>query len=186
MWARVLSNPMKFEKLFAEDRGGIIWVELRRDAAKVGREDDRYRRAVSAAEAGYSVYDVEFYSTRMLGHLLPALVEADFDASRAMETASAATDAAGVHVRVSDPFSGAENYLVVLVDVAGAYGRLPEGMQRLLKTYFSVNQEDTDEGRWARDGLASSMGITGENLRQRVHRALERLQGELGGADPWT
>src|SRR6266705_2543191 len=126
MWARVLSNTMKFEKLFAEDRGGIIWVELRRDAAKVGREDDRYRRAVSAAEAGYSVYDVEFYSTRMLGHLLPALVEADFDASRAMETASAATDAAGVHVRVSDPFSGAENYLVVLVDVAGAYGRLPE------------------------------------------------------------
>jgi hypothetical protein len=185
MWCRVLVNPAKFGKLWADGRPGIIWAELRREGTKVGEEDDRYRRAAKALEDGYSVYDIEFYSTALLAVLLPALIEAEFDAAVAMETASSGTDAAGVHIRIDDPFGGAENYPVVLIDVAAAYGRLPEGMQRLLKTYYGVSQEDTEQGRWDREGLASSMGLTAGALRVRVHRALQRLQDELGGADPW-
>jgi DNA-directed RNA polymerase specialized sigma24 family protein len=185
MWLRVLRNPPKFRKLWEQGKPGIIWEELRREGAVVAREDDRYRRAKKALEDGYSVYDIEFYSTGLLAQLLPALIEADFDVSVAMEAASCGTDAAGVHVRVSDPFGGAENYLTILADVAAAYGRLPEGMQRLLRTYYRVNQEETEEGRWARESLASSMGLTAGALRVRVHRALQRLQDELGGADPW-
>jgi hypothetical protein len=59
-------------------------------------------------------------------------------------------------------------------------------MRRLLETYYGANQEDTDEGRWDREKLASSMGLTADALRHRVHRALQRLQKELGGADPWV
>jgi hypothetical protein len=102
-----------------------------------------------------------------------------------MEKASGGTDAAGIHIRSSDPFGGSENYLVILIDVVAAYRRLPEGMQRLLKTYYSVSQEDTEQGRWDREGLAGSMGLTADALRQRAFRALQRLQDELGGADPW-
>lgn len=185
MWLRVLAKPAKFRKLFDEAKYGIIWAELRREGTKVGQEDRRYHLAAQAAADGFSPYDIEFYSTRLLGRLLPALVEAEFDTAKAMERAAGSTDAAGIHIRSSDPFGGAENYLVVLVDVVRAFGKLPEGMQRLLKTYYAVSQADDEQGRWDRDGLASSMGLTGEALRSRVHRALQRLQDELGGTDPW-
>lgn len=185
MWLKVLANPPKFVKLWDNGRQGVIWAELRREGTRVGREDDRFRRAQKALGDGYSVYDIEFYSTRVLGRLLPALVEAGFDVSVAMERAAAGTDAAGIHIRSSDPFGGAENYLVILVDMAAAYERLPKGMQRLLKTYYSVSQEDTQDGRWEREKLASSMGLTADALRQRVFRALQRLQDQLGGSDPW-
>ena len=185
MWLRVFTNPPKFRRLWQEDRQGVIWTELRRACTRTGQADRRYRLAAKAAEDGYSVYDIDFYSTRSLARLMPALVEAEFDVGVAMDKAAAGTDAAGIHIRTSDPFGGAENYLVILVDVTAAYRRLPSGMQRLLETYYSVSQEDNEEGRWARDGLASSMGLTSDALRQRVHRALGRLQDELGGTDPW-
>jgi hypothetical protein len=185
MWLRVLTRPSKFQKLLDEERLGIIWAELCREASRVGREDDRYRRAVKAGAAGYSLYDIEFYTTGVLAKILPALVEADFDVSHAMEKAAGGTDAAGIHIRSSDPFGGSENYLVVLVDVAAACGRLPEGMRRLLNTYYAVSQDEGQDGRWEREKLASSMGLTADALRHRVSRALQRLQDELGGPDPW-
>lgn len=185
MWVKVLANPDKFVKLLDQGSHGAIWAELRRAGTRLGQDDRRYRESIKARVAGYSPYDLEFYSTGVLARLMPALAAADFDVPSAMENASASTDAAGIHIRSSDPFGGAENYLVILIDVAAACRRLPEGMQRLLKTYYGANQDDTDEGRWDREGLASSMGLTAEALRQRAHRALQRLQDELGGADPW-
>lgn len=185
MWLKAIRKSDHFSGLWDQDKQGAIWSELRREGSKLGREDERFRRAQQAAAAGYSVYDIEFYTTGMLGKLMPALVEAGFDVSRAMERANGGTDAAGVHIRSSDPFGGAENYLVILVDVTSAYRRLPEGMKRLLATYYGVRQDDTADGRWARDALAGSMGLTQDALRTRVHRALQRLQDELGGPDPW-
>lgn len=185
MWERALSRGPHFRKLYEEEQYEAIWVELCRAGTRTGKEDDRYRRAVKALRDGYSVYDIEFYSASMLAQLLPALVEAEFDVSQAMDKAASSTDAAGIHIRTEDPFGGAENYLVVLIDVVNAFYRLPEGMQRLLRTYYGANQEDTDEGRWEREGLAGSMGLTKHALEERVRRARVRLSDELGGADPW-
>lgn len=185
MWVKVLTKADRFAGLLEAGKQGAIWAELRREGTRVGKEDKRHQLNALAEGQGFSVYDIEFYSTGVLGQVLPALVEAEFDVSVAMDKAAAGTDAAGVHIRSSDPFGGAENYLVVLVDVVAAYKRLPLGMQGLLRTYYGLNQEDTEDGRWARESTASSMGLTAENLRQRVHRALQRLQDELGGPDPW-
>lgn len=184
-WVKALSQAPRLGKLHDNGQYGLIVVKLRDECSKVTGEDRRFRLAVRAASDGFSPYDLEFYSTRVLARLLPALVAAGFDVSVAMDNCAASTDAAGVHIRSSDPFGGAENYLVILIDVAGACERLPLGMQRLLKTYYGVSQDDTDEGRWDREKLASSMGLTADALRQRVHRALRRLQDELGGPDPW-
>ena len=158
MWVRALSQALRFKDLSEKSHYGLICRKLN---------------------------DLEFYSTGVLAQIMPALAEAGFDVAVAMNKAAASTDAAGVHIRSSDPFGGAENYLAILTDVTTAYRRLPEGMRRLLQTYYGVSQEDTQDGRWAREGLASSMGLTADALRQRVHRALQRLQDELGGPDPW-
>jgi hypothetical protein len=184
-WLEVLSRPHRFRDPF--DRGdlGLVRKRLYEAALKVGQEDDRYRRSVKAASEGYATDDIAFYSTGLIGKLLPVLVEADFDVSAAMQRASSGVDAAGVFIRSNDPHGGAENYQVMLLDVSVGWKRLTAGQRRLLRAYYSCNQEDTQEGRWERDGLAASMGLTGNALRVRVHRALERLQEELGGADPW-
>jgi hypothetical protein len=186
MWVWSLAHPDKLERLFREGRHGVIWSELRRAGSQAGREDERYRRAVKAAAAGFSLYDLEFYSTGVLARILPALVAADFDAPAALSNSMTSTDAAGIHIRSTDPFGGAENYLVILVDVAAACARLPEGQRRLLRTFYAVSQDDTQDGRWEREKLASSMGLTADALRMRVNRALRRLQDELGGVDPWV
>jgi hypothetical protein len=185
MWLKALSRGPHMRKLHQDGQYGLITLKLRDECSRVTREDRRYRLAVKASRERFSVYDIEFYSKRTLAMLLAVLIEAEFDVASAMEGVSGATDSAGVHIRTTDPFSGAENHLTALADVAAAYKRLPEGMQRLLRTYYGVSQEDTDEGRWAREGLAGSMGLTVQALRMRVQRALDRLQGELGGCDPW-
>jgi hypothetical protein len=185
MWLAALSKPRRFADPWDKGDYGIIKVRLWDAVNAATAGDDRFRRAQRAAENGYSTDDIAFYSTGLLGILLPVMVEANFDVSVAMQRAGSAVDAAGVFIHSNDPFSGAENYQVMLIDVAEAWGRLTEGQRRLLKAYYSCNQEDTDDGRWERDGLAASMGLTGNALRVRVHRALGRLQEELGGADPW-
>jgi DNA-directed RNA polymerase specialized sigma24 family protein len=62
--------------------------------------------------------------------------------------------------------------------VAAGFARLPKG-QRLLESYYQVDQSESQDGRWERQQLASSMGLTEDALRHRVHRALLRLQSEL-------
>jgi hypothetical protein len=185
MWLEALTRPHRFRTPFDAGNLGLVKRRLYDAANKVRNEDDRYRRAVKAAEAGYAADDLAFYSTGLLATLLPALLEAGWDIGEAMQRASSGVDAAGVFIRASDPFSGAENYQVMLIDIKSAWGRLTEGQRRLLAAYYGCDQSDTDNGRWERDGLAASMGLTGEALRQRVHRALGALQGELGGDDPW-
>ena len=185
MWLEALSRPRRFREPFDRGELNLIKTRLYDAAAKATREDDRYRRALRAAEAGYSTDDIAFYSTGLVAVLLPVLIEADWDVGDAMQRASSGVDAAGVFIRSTDPFSGAENYLTMLIDVKDAWERLTEGQRRLLKAYYSCDQTDSDDGRWERDGLAASMGLTPEALRKRVSRALARLQEELGGADPW-
>lgn len=185
IWVKVLERPHMFLKLFNDGNTGFLVRRLKDAAVKAMREDDRYQRAVKAAQAGYGVDDEEFYTPGMLARLLPVLIEADFDVADAMARASKGTDAAGIHIRMSDPFGGAENYHVMLIDVRRGWGKLTEGQRRLLSAYYSVSQEDTQDGRWERQQLASSMGLTEEALRKRASRALEALTAKLGGRNPW-
>lgn len=185
VWLAILARPHRFTIPWEKGEYGVLKARLWDAVRAVTAEDDRFRRAQRAAEAGYAVDDIAFYSTGLLALMLPALLEAEWDLGEAMQRASSGVDAAGVYISSSDPFSGAENYLAMLTDIKRGWGRLTEGQRRLLSAYYSVDQEDSENGRWERDGLAGSMGLTGETLRKRANRALERLQAELGGDDPW-
>jgi DNA-directed RNA polymerase specialized sigma24 family protein len=184
IWLRVLEHPDKFQAPFESGDHGIVVSRLNDAAWGIQKEDRRYTTAADAAEKGYSVDDLYFYSTGLLAMLMAVMVAADMDAAEAVANSTKGQDAAGVRIRASDPH-GAENYQVLLIDVASAYGRLTEGQRRLLRAYYGARQDDTQDGRWEREQLASSMGLTAEALRQRAFRALLRLQAELGGSDPW-
>jgi hypothetical protein len=185
IWTHALEKREKLKRLEGEGKRWSINRELRRAAVRLLQEDDRQVRAAKAAQGGYNIEDEEFYSTGLLAKVLPALIAADMDVADAMQRASTGTDAAGIHIRSSDPHGGAENYQAMLIDIAAAWKRLTEGQRRLLRAYYGADQEDTADGRWERQQLASSMGLTESGLRSRSFRALEALQAELGGDSPW-
>jgi hypothetical protein len=185
MYEKVLRDPAKYRQLLAEGRDGVIWTELRRCATKVGSEDDRYRRAQKALAEGYRPEDEEFYSRDMLRMLLPVLIEAEFSPEQAIERAANSTDAAGVRIQGSEPGTAAENYMAMLIDVTTAFGKLTGYHQRILRDYYGLDQADTENGRWERTSLASSMGLTLNALQKRAVRALDALEDLLGGKSPW-
>jgi hypothetical protein len=184
LWLRAHTHHLKLARFLREDNDGYAWRELNRAAIRLGKEDDRYRRAVKAAREGYRTVDEQFYSTGMLAMVLPALIESELDVAEAIANASQQTDAAGVHISSDDPDSQG-NYAAILIDVCTAFNALRKGDQRLLSAYYGAGDEDTEQGRWDRHGLASSMGMTYESFRKQASRALRKLQAELGGEDPW-
>lgn len=185
IWVRALKSSVKLAKHLRNNEREFIWTELRRAATKLGMEDDRYRRACKAKTAGYRTFDEEFYSTGVLGRIITALAGGECKPSLVMSQALSGTDSAGVHINADDPFSGAEEYMAALVDVQKGLSAIKPGQRRLLLQYYGLPVEDTEEGRWERRKLASSMGLTYEALKMRVQRALRALQCELGGASPW-
>ena len=185
MWLYAFDRKQSFKAQLEAGKGWSVNRGLRRAGVQVIQEDDRYVRAVKALRGGYSTDDEEFYSTGLLAHMLPALIAVNFDVGEAMDRSASGTDAAGVHIRSNDPFGGAENYQVMLIDIATGWKRLTEGQRRLLRAYYGADQSDTQDGRWERQQLASSMGLTEEALRQRAHRALRVLSAKLGGENPW-
>lgn len=185
MWSRVVAKLPKFRAWMEEGKTEIIRLELHAACVRLGNEDERYRRAVKAASAGYSPADEEFYSTSMIAALLPVLIEADFDPAAAVEKATQSTDAAGVRIHGGGDPHAAETYMVILVDIVRAYRGLKPYQQKLLRDYYGLSQEDTEAGRWERESKASSMGLTLDAYRRRVYRAVRALKHRLGGENPW-
>ena len=183
MWLRAFNRKTRLAEFLRKDQEAYIWRELNAAATRLGKEDDRYRRACKAAAEGYRAVDEQFYSTGLLALVLPVLIGADWDVSAAVASASNQTDSAGVFIHGDQSAQG--NYQVILMDVCAGFAGLKGGDQRLLEAYYGCGSEETEQGRWDRQGIASTMGLTYEAFRQRAYRALRRLQRELGGEDPW-
>jgi hypothetical protein len=185
MYERILRNPPKYRRLMEEGREGVIWTELRRQATRTGSEDDRYRRTQKALASGYRVDDEQFYARKMLRAILPEMISSQWDAGQAMERALSGAAGSAVKVQVSSSEDAYERYLVTVIEIATAYHALSPYHQNLLSVYYDLNQEDTDSGRWERNSVASSMGLTLKALQRKVDRAMDALQEGLGGESPW-
>lgn len=183
MWSRAYRRKAQLAKNLRDGNEAYIWRELNAAATRLGKEDDRYRRACKAAQEGYKTIDEQFYSAGLLSIVLPVLAEAEWDVPSAVANASHQTDAAGVHISGNEEAQG--NYQVILMDVSNGFAELRRNDQKILEAWFGCGDEDTEQGRWDRQGLASSMGLTYDAFRIRKDRALRKLQRELGGEDPW-
>src|SRR6266700_1772059 len=71
MWVTVLKRRDTFERLIGQGAFGVARHRLKEGAWKIVKEDDRYRRAVKAARAGYRPADEQFYTPGVLKTLIP-------------------------------------------------------------------------------------------------------------------
>jgi hypothetical protein len=177
MWLRAVEIGPQLRELHAEGREKKIHDRLLAAAKRIGREDERYRRACRAVALGYAVEDEQYYSLGLLRVLLPQYV----DGGVADAPPKGRSDGPR---RPSDDAEG-NTYLCMMIDIDAAMSRVQRYHRDLLTRYFSLPQGDSGDELFARQQMASSMGLTYDALRQRVGRALQALQDELGGASPW-
>lgn len=178
MWLRALEIPDELAGYLEAEDERKVWDRLKTAAKRIGREDERFRRAQKAAAAGYSPEDEQFYSIGLLRNLLPLYVD------------NGVTDAPP-RGRTQDggrsKSDGSEKlgYLAMMIDLDVALKQVSGYHRSLLKSYFALPQGEGGDDVWKRQQMASSMGMTYDALRMRVARALVSLQEELGGASPW-
>jgi hypothetical protein len=149
---------------------------LRRELRNAG---ERMCRREKAAKLGYQTQDEAFYSHRALGQLVTAyLAHGVQDAPpRGREDS----------VRRPAPGAGSQGeYLVSLVDVGEALKRLKPGQIEILTYAYGP-----DWAHMTDDEIAGELRLQGwkdmdaDRLRSRVRWAINRLQRELGGSNPW-
>lgn len=155
---------------------GLALKRLRRELRNAG---ERMCRREKAAQVGYQTQDEVFYGIRGLGQLVTAyLAHGVQDAPpRSYEDS----------VRRPAPGTGTTgDYLVSLVDVGEALKRLkPSQVEILTYAYGPDWAHMTDEEIAGELRLQGWKAMDAERLRSRVRWALNRLQRELGGSNPW-
>lgn len=113
--------------------------------------------------------DLYFYSTGTLREILPDVFERSswLDQTGPAEAGSR---------RRSKPASEGSERLASLVDVAAAVARLRKADRELLLLAYGLGLSDEE--------IAGRVGVVANTVKQRVHRAMGRLQRELGGSRP--
>jgi hypothetical protein len=139
---------------------------------------ERMCRREKAARVGYQPQDEVFYSTRGLADLVTAYL--------AQGVQDAPPRGREESVRRPGGASDGRDYLISLVDVGEALKRLKPGQIQILTYAYGPDWAHmTDEEIANELQLKGWKGMDAERLRSRVRWALNRLQRELGGPNPW-
>jgi hypothetical protein len=173
MWAKVLGDRDNFERLVTQGAYGVARKWLRQAAWKLVREDERYRRAVKAAQAGYAGSDEQFYSTGVLRKLIPMW----------LDNGSAERPPQGREQPKVSGSGGSSDYQAMMLDVSYGMSRIKGHHGSILKRYYEFPQ---GSGGYTHLEIAGRLGIEPDALRMRVNRALGALQRQLGGRNPWN
>jgi hypothetical protein len=175
MWAGALTQAENLEGLLAEGQLDILFNAVRRAGWRACKDDERQQRAERAAAEGYAVDDEQFYTMGLLRLLLPAYLDGGVVAE---------PPKGRVRGR-SGLLSESGDYLAMMTDISLAMGKIKRHERAVIETYYAAPQGDDSDSRFTRNQIASSMGLTLNALKIRVHKAVRSLQRELGGDNPW-
>jgi hypothetical protein len=76
----------------------------------------------------------------------------------------------------TDPAEGG-NWVATIVDVRIAYGQLDQQHRRMLYRYYFDG--------WSFDHVGHTEGLTGQQARREIGRAVFQMVDVLGGESPW-
>ena len=174
MWVKALDRRDSFEELIAQLDYGKARQRLKEAAWGLVREDERYRRAVKAASAGYRAVDEQFYTNGVLKVLLPFYLDGGVTSRPPQGREQPKVSGGG----------GSSDYLAMMLDIDYGMGKVKPYHAAILRRYF--NPPARPSGYKNHNEIAGALGIEPEALRHRRDRALKALQRKLGGRSPWT
>jgi hypothetical protein len=174
LWATALKKSEGLERLLEQGAYGVMRKRVAEGGFKAIREDDRYRRAVKAARAGYRPVDEQFYTNRTLETLLPMWLD-----NGVTEKPPQGRE---IKVGVSTE-GGGSDYMAMMLDITHAMEKIKPYHASILRRYYDFPQ---GSGGWTHNEIASSLGIPPDALRMRRNRALRAVRAVLGGRNPWN
>ncbi len=175
MWVKVLARRESFEALAGAGDFGKARQRLKEAGFKLVKEDDRYRRAVKAASAGYRPSDEQFYTVGVLKVLIPMWLDNGVT-ERPPKGRELKPEVSGG--------GGGSDYFAMMLDLDYAMGRIKGYHRSILVRYF--NPPARPDGYKNHAQVAGALGIEPGTLNGRVYRALRAVQRQLGGRNPWN
>lgn len=144
------------------------------------RAGERMCRREKAERAGYAPHDEAFYSSRALGSLCE-----EWFAGGVTEAPPRTYESSVSRASTGDASRGGD-WTVSLIDIDVGMRRLNPAQQKILFYAYSPEYAGkTDEDIAMELNSQGWKGMTREKFRGKVRWALNRLQRELGGQNPW-
>lgn len=155
-------------------------TDLRQLRRQMRRGAERYCRTEKAAAAGYESHDESFYSKRALRLLLESWFAHGPSESPARSYEDSVSRSGGGDASQSG------DWLVSLIDVGESVKKLKPAQQEILYYAYSPNyagRTDAEIAMELRSRGWQQMTVT--KFQAKVRWALNRLQRQLGGNNPW-
>lgn len=166
LWLWFVSHNRKYKEwstLEQKDRDKLIAKSLRNAAIK-------YCEKEKARKSGYDASDLYYYDATVVEAFLPSIVSGSY---------SIPTSIADLNAKFgSGNAAEGNNWLTLRSDISGAFEKLSEAKQNVLRLRFSVEQPDWTE-------LSKDMSSTPDGARMKVQRAISSLIKNLGGWRPY-
>jgi hypothetical protein len=161
-----VSHPRKFKEWLAfpeKERDRLIAKSLRNQVLK-------YCEKEKARQQGYDTTDLYYYDISVVETFLPTIIVESYEMPAKIKD-------------LNFQFSGGEisdgmNWLALRADIAGAFNKISETKQNILRLRFMDESAD-----WAT--LATEWDTSADGARMKVQRALASLVQHLGGWRPY-
>lgn len=161
-----VSHPRKFKEWLSfpdKERDRLIAKSLRNQVLK-------YCEREKARQQGYDLTDLYYYDVSVVEAFLPTIIVESYEMPSKIKD-------------LNFKFSNGEindgmNWLALRADIAGAFGKLSETKQNILRLRFMDESAD-----WST--LATEWDTSADGARMKVQRALASLVQHLGGWRPY-
>jgi hypothetical protein len=166
LWLWFVAHPRKYKEwsdLEQKDRDKLIAKSLRNAALK-------YCEKEKARKSGYDASDLYYYDVSVVEAFLPSIIAGTYAIPVSIQDLNAKFG--------SGSLSEGNNWLTLRSDIMGAFEKLSDAKQNILRLRFSIDSPD-----WSL--LAKDMDSTPDGARMKVQRAMNSLVKNLGGWRPY-
>lgn len=166
LWLWFVAHPRKYKEwseLEQKDRDKLIAKSLRNAALK-------YCEREKARKSGYDSSDLYYYDVSVVEAFLPSIIAGTYAIPVSIQDLNAKFG--------SGSLSEGNNWLTLRSDIMGAFEKLSDAKQNILRLRFSIDSPD-----WSL--LAKDMDSTPDGARMKVQRAMNSLVKNLGGWRPY-
>ncbi len=167
LWVWFVSHPRKYKEwseLEQKDKDKLIAKSLRNAALKFCERE-------KAKKVGYDSSDLYYYDASVVEAFLPSIIAGTYSIPVSIQDLNAKFGTGNL--------SEGNNWLTLRSDIMGAFEKLSDAKQNILRLRFSIDSLD-----WAT--LAKDMDSTPDGARMKVQRAMNSLVKNLGGWRPYN
>jgi len=167
LWVWFVSHPRKYKEwseLEQKDKDKLIAKSLRNAALKFCERE-------KAKKVGYDSSDLYYYDASVVEAFLPSIIAGTYSIPVSIQDLNAKFGTGNL--------SEGNNWLTLRSDIMGAFEKLSDAKQNILRLRFSIDSPD-----WAT--LAKDMDSTPDGARMKVQRAMNSLVKNLGGWRPYN